>query len=194
MKYAAVLQRSGPHRTFWDVVDKDAGLNLHAFPNVTIASCREESHAQRICDMMNGEGWAAAARDNIRLQTERDVAQRHMQTWQDKCTALMAERDEARKDCAAIYAQRAQISEDYRALLNKANGDRDARQREAKRARDEIAILKGQRDAHVCVPSPTDDMQKITARLLLEFAAAMYADAPSRSRLQDAIRDMRSVL
>lgn len=105
----------------WQVVDVDAGINARAYPNKIVASCRDESQAQRICDMFNGIGVYPDNIEAVRAERERAIKQREialeerdladirwqatlshanrqtaearttLQKWQDKCTALMAD-------------------------------------------------------------------------------------------------------
>lgn len=106
---------SRERRTSWQVVDYDAGLNDRKYPCKVVASCRDEADARRICDMFNGVQYWKAEATK----------------WQDKCVTLTAERE--------------QVGDDYRALLNIANTRREAAELELAARRDEARALMAER-------------------------------------------------
>jgi len=120
---------SRERRTMWQVVDVNAGMTDRSFARVVLATCKEQHDANRICAMYNGVGVPQF--DSIVWQGCLDFANKNareareaLQTWQDKCTSLIAERDEARKDheqVARILSNTIKERDTWRAELNAIN-------------------------------------------------------------------------
>lgn len=139
MKYAVIPHmvyrtagRGSAPAVSWQVVDIEAGTTDRSFARVVLARCKQEADANRICAMYNGAGMYP---DNIKaVQAERDAAvaegkricvdlertREALQTWQDKCTSLMAEREEARRLLRDVERQRDEYAAERRAAIDRA--------------------------------------------------------------------------
>lgn len=124
MKYAVLPlevygPRAGMRKISYRVVDVDAGLNERKYPKRTVAWSDSAETAERICAMMNSSPaltvtatWQGQTAKEwyesfLRAMDGSGAKSAEIEKWQDKCTSLTAER--------------AQVGEDYRALLNIAN-------------------------------------------------------------------------
>lgn len=119
-------------RTYWDVVDRDAGHNDRFFPNRVAASCRDEADALRICNFLNGA-------DPHATHYQREVGLQKLRA--DMLRDELADARKALEQERNVSSDQAGIMREHAIKLHALRRDLDEANAALQRERDQMDVL-----------------------------------------------------